>query len=278
MHAVGKLRLHVGAHGVLVGVAAVHAHVVHGVLGPSRRGRTDHLTLLTLRRGHHAVRRCPRRFLGCVQVCLFLRFPYVLLVSYPLVAEPIRHLRDGDAALPGEFLLGLLRRVRVAKVRVEILVQDLRRLLAEVASLSPCVEEPGPEDHDGLAGALLELHLDGVELLVDYLHHALDLLGRDRPRPTLLPQKVHHVRRELVARLLVLLQLLVVDLPDLCELGPVVGVLDGVLGLAPGGRRRRVGRRPGAAALLGTRHTLGDQHVVQPHQLRVRGLLFLRVP
>jgi hypothetical protein len=36
---------------------------------------------------------------------------------------------------------------------------------------------------------------------VDDLHHALDLLGGDRARPRLLPQQVHHVRRELVTRL-----------------------------------------------------------------------------
>lgn len=40
------------------------------------------------------------------------------------------------------------------------------------------------------------------------------------------------MRGELVARLLVLLQLLVVDLADLAELGAVVGVLDGVVRLA----------------------------------------------
>lgn len=35
---------------------------------------------------------------------------------------------------------------------------------------------PRTQDHDGLAGGLLKLHLDGAELLVDDLHHALDLL------------------------------------------------------------------------------------------------------
>ena len=51
-------------------------------------------------------------------------------------------------------------------------------------------------------------YLDGIELLVYDLDHPLDLLGRDGPRPRLLPQQVHHVRRELGARLVVLLKLL----------------------------------------------------------------------
>lgn len=65
----------------------------------------------------------------------------------------------------------------------------------------PGIEEAGAQDHDGLAGALLELHLDGAELAVDDVHHALDLLGRNRPRARLLPQQVHHVGGELVTRL-----------------------------------------------------------------------------
>ncbi len=65
----------------------------------------------------------------------------------------------------------------------------------------PGVEEPGPQDHDGLARALLELHLDGGELLPDDADHALDLLGRDRARSTLLAQQVYHVCREFVTRL-----------------------------------------------------------------------------
>jgi hypothetical protein len=40
------------------------------------------------------------------------------------------------------------------------------------------------------------------------LHHPLDLLWGDGPRPALLAKQVHHVRRELVAGLFVLLQLL----------------------------------------------------------------------
>lgn len=53
------------------------------------------------------------------------------------------------------------------------------------------------------------------------------------PGAALLAQQIHDVRGELAAGLLVLLQLLVVDLADLCQLGPVVGVFDRVV-LAPG--------------------------------------------
>lgn len=51
------------------------------------------------------------------------------------------YLRDGDAALFGELLLGLLAGIRVRQVRVEVLVQHLRGLLAEVASLAPGTSE-----------------------------------------------------------------------------------------------------------------------------------------
>jgi hypothetical protein len=66
---------------------------------------------------------------------------------------------------------------------------------------SPGVEEPRAKDHDGFAGALLELYLDGLELLVDDLDHPLDFFRRDRPRSTLFTKQIHHVRRELATRL-----------------------------------------------------------------------------
>lgn len=43
--------------------------------------------------------------------------------------------------------------------------------------VSPSIQEPGAQDHDGLTGALLELHLDGTELLVNDVHHAFNLFG-----------------------------------------------------------------------------------------------------
>lgn len=66
---------------------------------------------------------------------------------------------------------------------------------------APGVQEAGAQDHDGLAGALLQLHLDGAELPVNDAHHALHLLGRHGPRAALLPQQVHDVGCELVTRL-----------------------------------------------------------------------------
>ncbi len=65
----------------------------------------------------------------------------------------------------------------------------------------PGVEEARAQDHDGLAGALFQLHLDGAELAVDDADHALDLFGRDGSCSRLLPQQVHHMGGELVARL-----------------------------------------------------------------------------
>lgn len=53
---------------------------------------------------------------------------------------------------------------------------------------APRVEESTPQDHNGLAGGLFQLHLDAGELLVNDLHHPLDLLRRDRPGAALFPQ------------------------------------------------------------------------------------------
>lgn len=64
---------------------------------------------------------------------------------------------------------------------------------------SPSIQKPGAQDHDGLARALLELHLDGAELAVDDADHPLDLLRGDGPGPALLSKEVHHVGGEFVA-------------------------------------------------------------------------------
>lgn len=40
---------------------------------------------------------------------------------------------------------------------------------------SPSIQEPRAQDHDGLTGALLELHLDRAELVVNDVHHAFNL-------------------------------------------------------------------------------------------------------
>lgn len=70
-----------------------------------------------------------------------------------------------------------------------------------VHSYRPGVEEAGAQDHDRLAGALFELHLDGAELAMDDAHHALDLFGGDGPSARLLPQQVHHMGGEFITRL-----------------------------------------------------------------------------
>lgn len=77
------------------------------------------------------------------------------------------------------------------------------------------------------------------------------------------------------SHLFVLLQLRVVDLSDLGQLGSVVRVLRRVVRprSSRGRRRRRSSRR--ASAFLRTGHALRQQHVVQPHELGIRGLLLL---
>jgi len=49
-----------------------------------------------------------------VSVCSFL--DNILLVSDPLVAEPVAHLGHGDAALPGQLLLSQIDQVTEAKM------------------------------------------------------------------------------------------------------------------------------------------------------------------
>ena len=70
-----------------------------------------------------------------------------------------RDLGDGDATLACQLLLGLLRGVGVGEVRVEILVQNFRSLLAEVPPFPPRIKEPRSENHHRLASALLQLDL-----------------------------------------------------------------------------------------------------------------------
>lgn len=61
------------------------------------------------------------------------------------------HLGNCDAALLGQLLFSLLARIRVAEVRVEIFVQDFRRLLAEVSPFPP---EWGAQPEKGRASLL----------------------------------------------------------------------------------------------------------------------------
>ena len=177
--------------------------------------------------------------LGSVQRSLLLRLAYILLVPDPLIAKPVAHLAHTDTALACQLFLGLLRRIRVGQVRVEIGVQDLLGLFAKISPLASRVQESRTQDHDRLACALLQLHLYGAELASYDLHHAIDLSGGDGPRLGLVLEQVNGVRGELVAGALILVKLAVVDLADLRKLLPIVRVLEGH-GV---GGCRRVGRR-----------------------------------
>lgn len=53
----------------------------------------------------------------------------------------VGYLRDSDAALAGQLLFRLLAGVRVGEVRVEVLVQNLGGLLAEVSAFSARVQK-----------------------------------------------------------------------------------------------------------------------------------------
>ena len=99
-----------------------------------------------MRRHHGAWRASGRGCTGCcsrsVHVGLLLRLDDVLLVSDPLVAEPVADLGHGDAALPGQLLLGLLAGVGVGQVRVEILIEDLGGFFGKVSPFATLIQEP----------------------------------------------------------------------------------------------------------------------------------------
>merc|ERR1719362_2417074 len=102
---------------------------------------------LAARRHHRAGRstgsnrRCRR--LGDVHDGFLLGLHDVLLVADPLVPEPIANLRYSNSTLSSKLLLCLLAGVGVGQMGVEVLVQHLARLLAEVPALSPGVQESG---------------------------------------------------------------------------------------------------------------------------------------
>lgn len=58
-----------------------------------------------------------------------------------IVAYDAGYLRDSDATLAGQLLFRLLAGVRVGEVRVEVLVQNLGGLLAEVAAFSARIQK-----------------------------------------------------------------------------------------------------------------------------------------
>lgn len=77
------------------------------------------------------------------------------------------------------------------------------------------------------------------------------------------------------SHLFVLLQLRVVDLSDLRQLGSVVRVFCRVVHAGSSRSRRRCSRRRRASAFLRTGYAFCQQHVVQPHELGIRRLLLL---
>jgi len=88
------------------------------------------------------------------------------------------------------------------------------------------------------------------------------------------------IRTQTTARmsyLFVFLILGMIHLADLCQLRPVVGVLNGILRrVVLPGRHRLWRGRDGTATVLRTSHALRYQHVVQSEQLRVSRVIFLQ--
>lgn len=80
-------------------------------------------------------------------------------------------------------------------------VQAWASVIARPCSLLPCIKKARTQDHYCLARALLQLHLDGAEFAVDYVHHALYFFWRNRSCSTLFPKQVHNVGGELAAGL-----------------------------------------------------------------------------
>ena len=83
------------------------------------------------------------------------------------------------------------------------------------------------------------------------MDHPFYFFWRDGPGSRLLPQEVHYMSGELIAGLIVFLQLLVVNGPNLREFVPVVGVLNGRFVVAGCGRTG-IGCSICATAFLGT--------------------------
>ena len=77
------------------------------------------------------------------------------------------NLRHSDATLSSELLLNLLRRVGIGEIRIEILVEDLGRLLAEVPAFPAGIEESRTKDHDGFTSALLQLNLERKKTAIE---------------------------------------------------------------------------------------------------------------
>lgn len=51
-----------------------------------------------------------------------------------------------NAAFSGQFLFCFLRRIGIAQVAVEILIENLRSLFAEITTLSSSIQKPWPKE------------------------------------------------------------------------------------------------------------------------------------
>ena len=124
-------------------------------------------------------------------------------------------------------------------------------------------------DHANQVQQLLPSHLNCTEFLVYDLDHALNFFSGHGSGTTLLSKEIHDVGGELVAALVVLFNLLLVNGSDLSELILVVRMLNSCAILTK--------VLWGCCAFFGAHNALSYQHVVQPHQLGVGGIVVLDI-
>ena len=111
------------------------------------------------------------------------------------------YLWNSDSTFSCQLFLGFFTWVRIWEVRVEILIKNFTWLFTKVTALPTRVQEAGSENHDSLAGGLLQLDLDWVELLMNDVDHPVYLLGSDGSGSGLFSEEVHHVGGKLLATL-----------------------------------------------------------------------------
>ena len=109
------------------------------------------------------------------------------------------------------------------------------------------------------------------KLFLNNLNHPLYLLGSDRSGAGLFSTQVHHMSGELLTTLFVFFKFLVVDCSNLVKLSFVVRMFYRCLSVRHGRRGR------GVAPFVWSSHTLRYQHVVQPHELRVRRVVLVQI-
>ena len=119
------------------------------------------------------------------------------------------YLGNRDSTLLGQLLFSLLARVGVTKVGVEVLVQDLRRLLVEVPPLSSAEKSHEEEGHEEesheekshsnalvLLSFLFFLDPIGFSLNVDVKHrHTVMIQNRTQKNSSLGNHPTHFTRR-----------------------------------------------------------------------------------